>query len=225
MASSLQKKVRLRAGRLVEQLVELRPQCVGDDERLRLEECIGIARLAAGDLEDTFSGYKPAPRPRRSAPVITYPQGLQPPVRGPGSGVVEALPRAPKGWAAREMMRRDADGGGRQAAPAPAPAPAPYMAATADDILQAEAFLRDCEREGDLSSYYTTMAFAEVCLLPAWKSMDAIRRAELVRSRAEEMAIDEGQSDVDEEMDDGTFVSGPPVATPSVGTDADDTTF
>lgn len=225
MASSLQKKVRLRAGRLVEQLVELRPQCVGDDERLRLEECIGIARLAAGDLEDTFSGYKPAPRPRRSAPVITYPQGLQPPVRGPGSGVVEALPRAPKGWAAREMMRRDADGGGRQAAPAPAPATVQYMDASSDDIRQAEAFLLDCEREGDLSSHYTTMAFAEVCRLPAWESMDAIRRAELVRSRAEEMAIDDGQPDMDEEMDSVTVVPSPPVAAPAAGTYSDDTTF
>ena len=164
--ATLQKKVRIRASRLVTSLVELRADSgLSAADMAVINACLEVARRAANDMEDCFApGGIPAPTARPVVPQQAY---------------------TPAPVAARSGP----------VAPAVA-APVPRKAHTADDLKQAAAWVHECEIEGDKVTFYECQAFVELSKEAAWGLMDACEQAAAIRSKAAKLAASDTEDGV-----------------------------
>ena len=181
MASSLPKKVRIRATRCTDQLLQLRAECATPEDAERLEQCIAAMRDATGRMDDVFHGYTPAVAPRRQkasstpAPLPPSDPG-KPPVYGPETGVYVAPSPQAKTWQAREVISSDND----------APVVLP------DNMTDAE-FVKFCLMEQ--TTAYEIEAAKQLAAMPGWAYLAADKQASAIRTAASELERDDVSDD------------------------------
>lgn len=203
MAKAL-KLIKTRVSKLMQSVLELHGLGENDEEAAALLACIQVAQNAQLEINQMINQYEAVKR-GKPLPVISYPAGLQPPVYGKQTGVIESLPKQPKNWAARAMPVGAA---GLRPSEAPAYAPIPALvSASPEELKKARDFVRECEIEGDHASYYNCIAYNELSRMPAWKNMDACGQAGAIRARSDELAA----TDTDEGMDSDDVRYAPPV--------------
>lgn len=178
MASSLLKKIRIRAARCTDQLLQLRAECATPEDAERLEQCIAAMRDASGRMDDVFHDYAPAVAPRRQK-ASSSPAPLPPsnpgkaPVYGPATGVYVAPPPQPKTFATQELSRPEGED---------------EFVVLPDNMTDAQ--FVDFSLRGHTSAYEIEAA-KQLDAMPGWLYMDAAKRAAAIRVLAAEFqAID-----------------------------------
>lgn len=184
MASSLLKKIRIRAARCTDQLLQLRAECATPEDAQRLEQCIAAMREASGRMDDVFHDYKPAVAPRRqqarSTPPLPPSDPGKAPVYGPATGVTEAQAPQPKTWATREAGRRDDDD------------ELPFIPGKLTTEQEVELILR-----GKMGGFYDNKAAVQLAAdADSWNLLDAAERLASIRELALKLEEDDPMDDV-----------------------------
>ena len=211
MASSLLKKVRIRAARCEIQLLELRAECTNVDDQRRLDVCIAAMREASSRMDAALLDIVPAPAaPTMSPPLPAAVAGHQmPPARlpdspvpetvraaapvyGPSTGVYEAKAPGMKG-AAAQIIEDDRD-------------VMPMANYHADDDEKADEILR-----GIRGGAYQNDAAKRLALRPQWGFWTGSEKL---------VAIDELARELEANDDTDYFPASNDAAAPAPAVDA-----